>query len=212
MVSIQTQVPWRVERCFRLRTPEVLSLLSEGFCWEMSTRALAIARPGKKGGRHLEAHTDIWDGQRWLWIMLTHSAMKCSGSDWLASSVNGTHEMNKKLTDHNTGQPNQSFRKVAVSCGHCSSFLCLNIVCSGWTGNFQGYYFVFCFHKQNSLDMSFKRRLEHWTLMQGYHLRWLQSAGQWLPTVTYHGAANGYPDSFVSWKPSIQHQFIFLPP
>lgn len=47
----QTQVPWRVERwCFRFRTPDVLSLLSEGFCCEISTRALAIARPDCPGG------------------------------------------------------------------------------------------------------------------------------------------------------------------
>lgn len=33
-----------------MRTPEVLSLLSEGFCCEMSIRALAIARPDCPGG------------------------------------------------------------------------------------------------------------------------------------------------------------------
>lgn len=62
VVSIsQTQVPWRVERwCFRFRTPEVLSLLSEGFCCEISIRALAIAIPGRRGKRQVNVWSDIF--------------------------------------------------------------------------------------------------------------------------------------------------------
>lgn len=45
--------------CFRFRTPEVLSLLSEGFCCEISIRALAIARPGRRGKRQVNVWLDI---------------------------------------------------------------------------------------------------------------------------------------------------------